>query len=246
MRAIRFVILCLASLSTVLLGATALGQALSSIDRTIAKLPQLNEPLFALAVLGAQQETRMWLVLDKSSPGATDYDVLFADLDGNGDLTAADERVTVRAAEGRFTIPLLVDPNSGAEHTDFSLRLSGGLKPKHMLSLRWRGQHKLGGGYPVDPDDGYMRFADSPEAAPVVWFNGDGPMRFQPWYDTELAIGGETTVKVFLGQEGVGASTFCAFQEYVLADGELVNATLIYTDTQGKQREATSHLDLRC
>lgn len=246
MHASRSVIISIALLAIGWPVATAGGQELKSIDRTIGKLPELHEPLYALAIFGAQKETHMWLVVDKSSPQATQYDVLYIDLDGDGDLTAQNERVTDQDADGRFKIPVLVDPKSGAEHTDFSLRLSSGSKRSHMLSIRWRGQYKIGGGYPVDPDEGYMQFGKSPEEAPVVWFNGDGPFRFQPWYNHALAIGGETDVKLFLGQEGVGANTFCAFQEHVLPEDEFVVANLIYTDKDGHQREAASNLDLRC
>lgn len=246
MRAIQIVTCCWVVLATMLLAAPAHAQSLSTIERTIANLPPLDEPLYALAVFGAEQQTRMWVVVDKLSPESTDYDVLYLDLNGDGDLTATEERITTRDDEDRFVIPRLVDPNTGVEHTDFTLRVKNGLHPKHMLSLRWRGEHKMGGGYPVDPEDGYMQFAKSVEAAPIVWFNGDGPMRFQRWIRRPLQIGGETTVKVFLGQEGVGDNAFCAFQQYVLEPGELVDATLVYTDKQGKQREADSHLDLRC
>ncbi|MEX0679644.1 MAG: hypothetical protein WD063_21420 [Pirellulales bacterium] len=243
MDASRRLILSLALLAIGWPVATAGGQELKRIDRTIGKLPQLHEPLYALAILGAKKETRMWLVVDKSSPQSTQHDVLFIDLDGDGDLTAENERVSHQDAEGHFKIPVLVDPKSGVEHTDFSLRLSPG---SHMLSVRWRGGHKIGGGYPVDPKDGYMQFGKSPQEAPIVWLNGDGPFRFQPWYNDTLAIGGETDVKLFLGQEGVGANAFCAFQEHVLPEDEFVVAILIYTDKDGKQREATSNLDLRC
>jgi hypothetical protein len=115
-----------------------------------------------------------------------------------------------------------------------------------MLSINWRGKYKLGGGYPVNPDDGYMRFGKSPQEAPIIWLNGDGPFRFQPWYNESLTIGGQTDMKFFLGQYGSGPSTFCAFQEHILPGGEFLVAKLIYTDQDGQQHEATSNLDRRC
>lgn len=222
--------------------------SLKSIERKIAKQPELREPLYALVVLGPQQESRLWLIVDKSSPDVANHDVLYIDLNGDGDLTAAKERITRPDVKGasRFTLPELVEPKTGVKHTDFSVRLSGGEKPTYMLSLKWRGEHALGGGYPVDPSHGYMSFGKSPQEAPVVWFNGDGPFQFQPWYNEPLVIGQETDLKLFLGQFGAGENTFCAFREHVLPQDEAVLATVIYTGQDGQQREAASFLDRRC
>jgi hypothetical protein len=65
-----------------------------------------------------------------------------------------------------------------------------------MLSIRWRGERKIGGGYPVIPDQGYMQFGTSPETAPIVWFNGDGPFQFQPWYNDALTRSGSPPMLV--------------------------------------------------
>ena len=220
--------------------------SLKSIERTIAKQPELRDPLFALAVLGPEQDSRIWLIADKSSPDAANHDVLYIDLNGDGDLTAADERFNQPEGESRFTLPELIDPKTGIKHTDFSLRLSPGEKPTHMISLKWRGKYAFGGGYPVNPENGYMRFGKSPQDAPIVWLNGDGPFRFQPWLNESLVIGQETDLKQFLGQAGVGKNSFCAFKEHVLPGDEAVIATLLYTSQDGQEREATSFLERRC
>jgi hypothetical protein len=116
-----------------------------------------------------------------------------------------------------------------------------------MLSLRWRGQFKLGGGYPEEPEgSGYMRFEPRPSDAPVVWVQGDGPFRFQRWYGGKLPIGGAEDFKVFLGQPGRGRSSFCAAQEHILPDGEFVRATLIYRDGMGKEQRVGCELRERC
>jgi len=115
-----------------------------------------------------------------------------------------------------------------------------------MLSVRWKGDFKLGGGYPTDPTDGYMKFATTREQAPVIWVNGEAPLRFQNWYSAKLTIGGADDLKVFLGQPGRGPSSFCAIQQHILPLGEIVKATLVYRDGMGKERRATCELNERC
>ncbi len=230
-----------------LTSTSAFGNDLEKVKRTIGKQPIYDgKPLYALGIFGAKAETRMWMVLDQSNGAQGKYDVLFIDLNGDGDLTDDKERWVTKNGSNRFTRPTLIDPNTGEKHREFSLRIMEGSRPQHMFSLKWQGKHKIGGGYPVDPGKGYMRFAESVEEAPIIWFNGDGPFRFQAWYETSLAIGGDSDLKLFLGLEGVGHSAFCAFQEHVLPSNESVIATLVYTDKSGSQKEVTSNLDLRC
>src|SRR5262245_54219874 len=83
----------LSLISTLLvLGGTAVtAQAtdLSKIDRTIAKEPAYkSKPKYCLLVFGPQAKTRVWLVLDG--------DTLYADRNGNGDLTEEGERFVPR------------------------------------------------------------------------------------------------------------------------------------------------------
>jgi hypothetical protein len=81
------------------------------------------------------------------------------------------------------------DPATGAVHTRFSARVSGADAPAIMVSVAWRGRFKMGGGYPQDPEDGYLKLGDKPANAPVMWANGDSPFRFQRWHSGRSAIG---------------------------------------------------------
>ena len=240
---------CACWLLTSVPGTAAELPDLGKLDRKIAKEPAYacKEPLYGLLVFGPQAEKRVWLVLDKSKPDAAAYDVLYVDRNANGDLTASGERL-VASSEGElanFTLPEFRDPATGATHTDFRVRLTGKNAATVMVSLKWQGKLSLGGGYPPDPGD-YMKFTSRPETAPVVWFQGDGPFRFQRWYSAKLTIGGGDDFKVFLGQIGSGASSFCAFQEHVLPAGEGVQATLLYQDKDGKERREVCSLKDRC
>jgi hypothetical protein len=219
---------------------------LSRVDRSIRKEPAYacKQPLYGLAVFGPKAEKRVWLVLDKSTPNGKDYDVLHIDRDADGDLTGPGERLA-RGADGAFRVGDYQDPATGAKHTEFTVRPFGD-GPNVMLSLRWRGQYKFGGGYPEDPEPGYLHFAPAREKAPVVWVNGDAPFRFQRWYGGKLPIGGREDFKVFLGQPGSGRSSFCAAQEHILPQGEWVRATLVYQDGMGKEQRVVCELKERC
>ena len=212
---------------------------LQQIGRMINKQPSYTaqKPLYGLAVFGPKAEMRVWLVLDKSKRDAKHYDILYADMNGNNDLTEKSERFSSKPDSfGRITfqLPDFTDPTSKATHTEF--KVTANSRATHMVSVLWRGKHKFGGGYPVDPQNGYMRFAESATSAPIAWLNGDGPFRFQRWFSGELRVGGASDFKVFLGLPGVGNGSFCAFQRYVLPEGEPVLATLVYTDREGNER----------
>src|SRR5262245_48209470 len=68
------------------LGSAASAADLAKIDRTIAKEPAYKgKPKYCLLVFGPEAQTRVWLVLDG--------DTLYADRNGNGDLTEEGERL---------------------------------------------------------------------------------------------------------------------------------------------------------
>lgn len=118
------------------------------------------------------------MVLDKSKADVDVYDVLYADLNGNGDLTEPSEPFKAKDAIGsrsRFSLPDLTDPNSGIAHPELSLRATRGRRPTFTVSVMWRGKLKFGGGYARQGGQGYMRFAAEAKQAPIVWINGDGP-----------------------------------------------------------------------
>ena len=224
---------------------------LSKLDKTIARQPKYTaeQPLYGLVVIGRSVNNRIWMVFDKSKSDAESYDVLYADLNGNGDLTEASEkfsRTEGRTGRVRFDLPDFTDPQTGATHTEFYVSVSSREPATHMVSLKWSGLHKLGGGYPADPAKGYMQFGATPKNAPIIRLNGDGPFQFQRWFSNEFTIGGGDDLKLFLGAPGVGQSSFCAFQRHVLKDDEPVLATLIYTDQAGDQQKADFKLKERC
>jgi hypothetical protein len=222
---------------------------LAKLDRSLRKEPTYGakQPLYGLAVFGPKAHKRVWLVLDKSAPDAKDYDVLHIDLNANGDLTEPGKRLMRTDGDGEFVAGDFTDPATGTKHTEFKVRVSENEGDRSvMLSLRWGGEVKFGGGYPEDPETGYLKFATTREAAPVVWVNGDTPFRFQRWYGSKLTIGGKDDLKVFLGQPGRGPNTFFAAQVHFLPEDEWVRATLIYKDGMNKEQRVVSELKERC
>jgi hypothetical protein len=219
---------------------------LSKVDRSIGREPAYvaKQPLYGLALFGPSAEKRVWMVLDKSRPDSP-YDVLHIDLNADGDLTGPGERLT--AEGGLFRLAELRDPATGVRHPGFSVEpRAAGTDLTVMLTVRWRGRFPFGGGYPEDPDPGYMRFAPSRAEAPVYWVNGDAPFRFQRWLGGTLPIGGEDDLKVFLGQPGVGRATFFAAKQHILPEKEFVKATLVYLDGTGKEQRLVCELRERC
>jgi hypothetical protein len=207
-----------------------------------------SSPRYAKVVLGPKHTAEIWLVLDQSTPEGTAYDVLYADLDGDGDLTESEERFTATSqgtGSQRFELGSYKDGALDCEHTEFTVRTEPTGK-LDMVSLRWRGGKRMSGGYPADPAGGYMQFAASVKEAPVVWFNGDGPFEFQRWFVNPLKIDGATDVKLFLGRKGRGPNSFAAWSEHVLPEGMGVRATLVYRDADGQEKSELSELLERC
>jgi hypothetical protein len=223
---------------------------LHNVDREIAKEPKYvaKRPLYAMLAFGPAAQKRIWIVLDRSTAGAELYDILYVDLNANGDLTEPAERVVGKIVGNdiRFQLPDLKDPITGKVHTGFTARVSGAPAPTIMVSVAWQGGLKMGGGYPQDPDNGYMKLEDKPANAPVMWANGDQPFRFQRWYGGKLPIGGEEDFKVFIGQPGAGESSFWAAQVHFLPESEGVKATLIYRDAADKEHRVICLLKERC
>jgi len=157
--------------ASLILLSTQLIAADVKIKRAIAKEPSYQSaPHYCLMLLGTEPTTSVWLVLDG--------DVLYADLNGNGDLTEPNDRLTL-LKRGKSTRVFKVDSirdRSGRTHTDFFL----GVDPDGEWQLQ------------IDVDDSTRQraFIDDPakqlKKAPVVHFGG--PLKMRLWKAEKLKL----------------------------------------------------------
>jgi hypothetical protein len=149
----------LAACGLAVLGVPATAADLAKIDRTLAKEPAYKgKPAYCLLAFGPDAKARVWLVKDG--------DALYLDRNGNGDLTEAGERLgekspgAITAAAGakyevrQCDLTKLDTPKGRQEFCHISIDVGTAFR-----------QYSFAG------------FADSPEAAPVVHF--DGPLTIE-------------------------------------------------------------------
>src|SRR5262249_31826721 len=156
---------------------------LAMVDRSIRKEPayQTKAPKYCLLVFGPEAKTRVWLVLDG--------DTLYADRNGNGDLTEERERFVagpvtngykgrvwqvgdVAASGGKAVYTELTVSDIATVADSFQSR-GLGITVKVPIGSSRAFQSA---GSAVHPAEGYnLRFADRPQDAPVIHFGG--PLR---------------------------------------------------------------------
>jgi hypothetical protein len=243
----------LSLISTLLvLGTTAVtawATDLTKIDRTIAKEPAYkSKPKYCLLIFGPEAKTHVWLVLDG--------DTLYADRNGNGDLTDERERLVaapitgtgdtgrvwqvgdVAAPGGKVVYTgLTVSDISKAGDTAFTSRGLGITVNVPIGSAR----SFQSAGSAVHPTEGYnLRFADRPDDAPVIHFGG--PLRImlvQPERLTAGMTAGQTyELNARVGTPGLDKDTAAIMDDtelfsFVNADHGTV-ADLEFTDRNGR------------
>lgn len=198
------VLICSLGTLLTLLSGVAVAEGVGKVDRTLGKQPVYasKEPKYCLLVFGQKADTRVWLVLDlaynplKEKPGKTES--LYADLNADGDLTNAGERVPVTIVTKKRPAS-----NIGSVWVDESeLQLPqfnvGDLKSRNeksvyknlVVDIGWYVFGRKDREVTVSVDvPGYGRqslhskqlwFADTPAKAPVIWFDGALTMRLAP------------------------------------------------------------------
>jgi len=199
-----------AAVAVIPMAGFATGDAvdLSTIERSIATEPayETGEPTYCLLVFGNEAATRMWLVLDG--------DVLYADLDGDGDLTDADERLTTAQNEydmwGQrfFKIDRVREAAKQGEttepdtHSDLQIAFfDGDEETMSWLSVTVNGKRR---------QSASAEFTDKVAEAPIVHFNGPLQARLSDGADLTLSRSGPTEVYIEVGTPGLGDNTFAS------------------------------------
>lgn len=140
---------------------------LATVQRKIGKEPKYEtKPKYALLLLGANAEAKVWLVEDGRR--------LYVDRNGNGDLTddgppvePSNER---KLGASRWDFDYLIGelkPGDGSRHTDFRLARWNYDKPQdgYGMSLTLNGKTPMYAGWTAF-------WADSPQEAPLFHFGG--------------------------------------------------------------------------
>lgn len=170
---------------------------LTRVDRAIAKEPAYHSkaPAYCLLVFGPEAKAKVWLVIDGG--------VLYADKNGNGDLTDKDDRIQPESREK--------DP-AGGRQWDFETSAPG--KPTRVIvyyhkdaRIRAYDEDRVQGAG-VD-GQGNLQFAAKPGDAPIVHFDTEGPLSICLDEPYALPRGQtETEIYAFLGKPGLGKGTF--------------------------------------
>ena len=234
------------------------GPDLAKIERKIGKEPGYwsGRPLYGLYVFGPKAGTRIWTVLDRSWVSRGEYDILYIDRNGDGDLTGPGERIGGKV-EGKgeersvtFEVGEIRGPTTEAVATKVRFFNFGEGSVGAFLNVR--GDHFFSTGFAEAFQAGTPpgQFATKPADAPIFWPGIESPLHFQRRYwrgmDPILRIGAGNEFHVFLGHRGVGRATFCAMGESELPAKVPVLATLIYTDAGGKEKRSSDELRERC
>lgn len=201
------------------------GQVLTSIDRRIAREPAyLAKPLYGLIIFDPEGKSKVWFVLDRSSPTETDHDLLYIDRNGNGDLTDPDERFAGVRGRGNW---ITHQPGSikightGPEHTEVTIFSSsaqmGGSGPYFRFKLG--GKTEMWGGFAKPGEEAGL--GPSPEKAPVFRASLDAPLTFIPaLLKSEYPQGGSERIAVIVGLAGIGPASFTGVHETYLVPGK--------------------------
>ena len=174
--------------------AVAPAADLAKVDRTLKKEPAYRSkgPKYGLLVFGPKAETRVWLVLDvagdPSDPDGS-KNTLFVDRNGDGDLTAADEKVrcTVTKHENfvsfapepfvtygaHFEAGDIRDRDGKTKHTGLTIDVGSYVQRYRPVSL----SVKANGTVDQFAGGQLLAFADRPQDAPVIHFAGPLSMR---------------------------------------------------------------------
>jgi hypothetical protein len=178
----------------------ALAADLTKIDRTIAKEPvYTGKPKYCLLVFGPEAKTKAWLALDG--------DVLYVDRNCNGDLTGKEKRVEMIYRSPSLSVFQAGDVIDGkTKHT--SLRLDLPEKAKGVsLAITVEGNKREYAGFVYEE----LVFADRPQDAPIVHFNGPPTLKFVAPQKVELKRT-YLEIRAIYGAHGLGRGTF-AVQE---------------------------------
>jgi hypothetical protein len=227
-------------------------------ERHIGKEPKyIAQPLYALFVLDPRGKVRSWAVLDKSSVDSPHYDVLYFDLNGNGDLTEPQKRFTAKYSKDGEPAGLAIAfrvgdfrvPGTNLVHKNllFATVPKAGRKGI-WFQMNWDGKTEVSGGYARAGYDN-TQYGTSLADAPILRPTPLGPLTVGIWGDAHVTLptGGAANVNFIVGSWGSGPDTLCVVDEHFLVPGkDRLLATVIAKDKTGKEVRAQSEIKQHC
>lgn len=230
----------------------------TKVERKLGKEPKyVGEPRYALFVFDLAGKHRVWMVADKSAADARYHDVLYVDLDGDGDLTEQGERFTgkldaSKAAAGMAMTIRVGDvrvPGTDLVHTKFLVSTS----PKEGRSgfwfrMSWAGKHEMSGGYGAVGID-TTTWGSSAANAPIFRPCPVGPLSFATWGDEaiELQAGADAHINVIAGNAGGGTNTLAVVDEnFVDLERDELTVTVLAKNGKGEPVQATTRIKKHC
>jgi hypothetical protein len=192
-------------------GQPAAGVDLRKIERRIVREPiyQTGKPRYCLLVFGPQAKTRVWLVLGGKA--------LSADRTGKGDLTGPGKRlknaIPRNTKLARYHTGPLIATDGKTRYPDVMVFVfETGQANKRVridvslpvgVGATWAHRQRVGG-------ERELRFADRPENAPIVHF--DGPLRLALADPKQVFVRGDkpSPLPVVVGTPGLGPASFAA------------------------------------
>jgi hypothetical protein len=219
---------------------------LTKIERRIAKEPtyQSKAPKYCLVVFGPEAKKRVWLVLDGNA--------LYADKNGNGDLTDKGERIEAPAppkdapqapgGQQMFLVGDIADTDGKTKLGSLQVMKFGDQLTYVMLTTDkgWQGA--------AYDAEGTLQFADRPQDAPIIHFGGSLTMGLYGPKPT-LARGDKPTeLMTVIGTPGLGKGTFASisYQNVPMTVHPTVRIEFPCKELKGSPIEATVSLTHRC
>jgi hypothetical protein len=202
---------------------------LTKIERKIAKEPsyQTKAPKYCLLVFGLEAKSRVWLVQDG--------DTLYVDRLGNGDLTAAANRVKVTQQNANYRTFEVGDLTlDGLTHTGLRVMQMQASPESVGNDQEWQRVRQTGPepwtwavsiaaqraaddprtalpgkiGYIINGDGaGMLLFADRAQEAPIIHVNGPFTLGLQD-RKQRLVAGEQSMLQIGIGPQGIGPGTF--------------------------------------
>jgi hypothetical protein len=227
----------------------------AKIERKITKEPAyVGSPRYALFLLDEAGEFRVWAVMDKSAADVPAANVLYLDMNGNGDLTEEGERfVSSRDAVGIeergavITVAAVPVPGKKLRHEEFRFSVfAKGPRTGICFNLKWAGREPMYGGFGLSCMN-WTPWGATIAEAPVFHPNPYGPLSFALWGEPVLKLEDDNNVNLFAGNRGSGSAAYSVVTDKFLAPGkDRVFVTVVAKDGEGREVRLRTEITGHC